>query len=260
MGENSKRLSVMLQLQLELLTQGIFWLWHFVSLCPARTYTGGPVWQPAEAAPQPYGVHSVTAAGSGESLPADTVSRCQHEREAGCLHQPARGSHTGESTLRPTPECKPAQTVCRGSFVLPYQVKMFVKHLYELRHFTKFTFAVYLSRCGSRIGGQSFVKVRGAPRSPETTVWRRRHITARQEKRKSVLKTNKTSPHYILTAASCLTAVLLLLLLLMWIKLPTNLSLLQTLMLHSVRSDFTLLHFSPSWHGRATSTHLTSRL
>lgn len=123
---------------------------------------------------------------------------------------------------------------------------MFAKHLYELCHFTKFTIAVYLSRCGSRIGGQSFVKVRGAPRFLETTVRRRRHVTAKWEKRKSVLKTNKISPHYILTAASCLIVVLLLLLLLVWIKQPTNLSLLQTLMLHGVLSDFTLLHFFPS--------------
>lgn len=56
---------------------------------PARAYFGGSVWQPAEAAPQPHRLHRVTAASAGKSLPANTVPGCQHEREAGFLHQPA---------------------------------------------------------------------------------------------------------------------------------------------------------------------------
>lgn len=42
-----------------------------------------------------------------------------------------------------------------------------------------------LSRCGSRTGGQSFVKVKGAPRSPETRVWRRRRTAAKWDWRTS---------------------------------------------------------------------------
>ena len=78
----------------------------FLSPRPGRAHSGGSVRQPAEAAPQPHGVHGVSAAGAGESLPADTVPRCGHEREAGRLHQPAWGSHTGESRRRPAPDCK----------------------------------------------------------------------------------------------------------------------------------------------------------
>lgn len=73
-----------------------FWCWHFVCLFPARAYSGSSVWQPAEAAPQPHRLHRVSAAGSGEGLPADAVPRCWHEREAGVLHQPAWSSYTGE--------------------------------------------------------------------------------------------------------------------------------------------------------------------
>lgn len=53
---------------------------------PARAYFGGSVWQPAEAAAQPHRLHRVPAAGDGESLPANPVPWCQHEREAGFLH------------------------------------------------------------------------------------------------------------------------------------------------------------------------------
>lgn len=77
----------------------------FVSLRSIRAYTGGSLWQPAEAAPQPHSVHRVPAAGSGKSFPTDAVSWCQHEREAGCLHQPAWGSHSGQSSLHHTPDC-----------------------------------------------------------------------------------------------------------------------------------------------------------
>lgn len=73
----------------------------FLSFCPARADSGGSLWEPAEAAAQPHGVHRVPVAGSGESLPTDAVPRCRHEREAGCLHQPARGSHSGESAHPP---------------------------------------------------------------------------------------------------------------------------------------------------------------
>lgn len=76
--------------------KNVFWCWHIVCLFPARAYSGSSVWQPAEAAPQPHRLHRVSAAGSGEGLPADAVPRCWHEREAGFLRQPAWSPHTGE--------------------------------------------------------------------------------------------------------------------------------------------------------------------
>lgn len=57
--------------------------------CPVRADPGGSLWQPAEAATQPHRIHSAAAAGSGGGLPADAVPRCQHEGEAGHVHQPA---------------------------------------------------------------------------------------------------------------------------------------------------------------------------
>lgn len=121
-------------------------------------------------------------------------------------------------------------------------------HLHKNVLRDKCTFAVCSSRCGLRTGGRSFVKVSGAPRSPETTVWRRRPITARRDRRTSGQKTNRTPLHHTWTATSLLVAVPLLIPLLVWrkVRMFALLLFLQTLMFPVAPSAFTLLHFSPS--------------
>lgn len=125
------------------------------------------------------------------------------------------------------------------------------------RHCWRLYVMMYLgftSRCGSRTGGQSFVKVRDARRSPETIVWRTRWWAVKQDQRKSGRKKHhhtKTTKPFILTVLP--------LHLLMWIN-PQTLAGLQTLMLHSTRYDFALLQISPSAQGSASATLLTSLL
>lgn len=111
----------------------------------------------------------------------------------------------------------------------------------------------FTSRCGSRTGGQSFVKVRDARRSPETRAWRTCRWAAKQDQRKSGWKRHQRTR----TATSF--ALLLPRRLLMWPHLQT-LARRQTLMLHSTRYDFAPLQISPLWQGSASATHLTSRL
>lgn len=114
------------------------------------------------------------------------------------------------------------------------------------------------SRCGSRTGGQSFVKVRGVPRSPGTRLWRRHHIGAKWNR----MKTNRTSPYHRQTPTSLL--LLLLAVLLRWIKVGIFAPLsppVRTSIFPGAPFDFPLLHFSPSWQRRSvTAMHLTSLL
>lgn len=114
-------------------------------------------------------------------------------------------------------------------------------------------FLGFTSRCGSRTGGQSFVKVRDARRSPETRAWRTCRRAATQDQSKSGWKRHqrtRTAKSFILLLPRRL---------LMWTNLQT-LARLQTLRRHSTRYDFAPLQISPLCQGSASATPLTSRL
>lgn len=108
--------------------------------------------------------------------------------------------------------------------------------LYIIMHFD------VTSRCGSRTGGQSFVKVRDARRSPETTAWR-----TCWDQRTSGWKKH----HHTKTTKP--------LVLLVWINLWTLVRL-QTLMHLGARYGSALLQISPLCQGSASPTHFTSLL
>lgn len=110
----------------------------------------------------------------------------------------------------------------------------------------------FTSRCGSRTGGQSFVKARDARRSPETTAWRTCWWAVRWDQRTSGWKTHhrtKTTKPLVLTVPPPR--------LLVWINLRTRVRL-QTLMPLGARYDSALLQVSPSCRGSASATRPTS--
>lgn len=109
------------------------------------------------------------------------------------------------------------------------------------------------SRCGSRTGGQSFVKVRDAPRSPETRARRTWRWAVKQDQGKSGWK----RPQRTRTAKPSALPLPLPRRLLTRTNLQT-LARPQTLMLLSTRCGFAPLRVSPLWQGSASATRLSS--
>lgn len=109
-------------------------------------------------------------------------------------------------------------------------------------------------RCGSRTGGQSFVKVRDARRSPETTAWRTCWWAVRWDQR-----TSGWRKHHHTKTTTPLVLTVLPPRLLVWMHLRTLVRL-QTLMLLGARYDCALRQISPWCQESVLATRLTSLL